>query len=138
MRNQINKTKCQNNQSPPEHRPDCIVPSRSRLMEANTAKDGPSQSIAARTIDRIMTEDGREHEADQAGQFPELVHAQSEQEEESIEWNEDGDRDQESDQQLARSPGIFERLSEHLSIGPEKLARVGGQPEAVNAKGDRQ
>src|SRR6266702_5925 len=101
-------------------------------MKANSAKDAPGQPVAARTIDREVTEDGGKHEADQAGQLSELLHAQSQQEQERVEWNENGDCNQESDQQLTCSPGIFERLSEHLSVGPEKLARVGGQPETVD------
>src|SRR5206468_6772329 len=138
LRNRIGQSKRQNDQGPPEDRLDSIVPGRSRLMEANSAKDGPGQPVAARTIDREVTEEGGQHEADQAGQFPELLHAQSEQEYERVEWNENGDCDQEPDQQLTRSTGILERLSEHLSVGPEKLARVGGQPEPVDAESDRQ
>src|SRR5262245_8753785 len=107
-------------------------------MKANSAKDGPGQPVAARTIDRVVTEEGGQDEADQPRQFPELVYAQGEQEQQSVEWDKNGDCDQKSDQQFTRSPGIFEGLSENLCVGPEKLTGVGGQPKAVDAKGDGQ
>src|SRR5262245_10650085 len=138
LRDRIGQSERQNDQRPPEDRLESIVPGRSRLMEADAAKDSPGQPVAARTKDREVTEEGGQHEADQAGQFPELLYAQSEQEYEGVEWNENSDCDQEPDQQLTCSSSVFEGLSEHLSVGPEILTRIGGQPEAVDAESDRQ
>jgi hypothetical protein len=49
-------------------------------------------------------------------QLPDEALGQRQQEDESIEWNENRDRDQESDQKLARGAGIFEGLTEHLGV----------------------
>jgi membrane carboxypeptidase/penicillin-binding protein len=84
-------------------------------MEAHAAIDGPGETVSPGAIDRVVAQHGENQERQQARQFSET---ERNQEEAGIERQENGDRDQEAEQELACSAGIFKALARELGVGP--------------------
>ena len=55
-----------------------------------------------------------------------------------VDRHQDGDRDQESDQQLRRRAVVFEVVAGDLGVRPQEAAHVGREPEPVDAERDRE
>jgi len=87
-------------------------------VETHATENRARETIAARAVDRILAEHAEQRESDRARQFPEHAKIECRQKEAGIDWNENGDRDQETEQQFKRRAGIFERLAVDFAIGP--------------------
>ena len=107
-------------------------------MEAHAAIDRPRQSIAPRPIDRVMAEQYQQQRREQAQQLADRPGAERQQEESGIERSQDGDRDQEAEQELARGSAILEALVGELRVGPQKATDIGREPEPVDAEREHQ
>ncbi len=79
--NGIGKPERQHDQGPPEQRANGIAPGRAGLVEAHAAIDRARQPVAPRPVDRVMAEQGQQHEAEQARRFAERAAAQRQEEE---------------------------------------------------------
>ena len=108
-------------------------------MKAQAAIDRAAQAVAPRPIDRVLPEHAQQHEAQHdARDLAEFTETECDDEQPGIERQQDRDRDQEAEQQLARSPDIFETLAGELGAGPQMAADIGGEPEPVDAEREHQ
>src|SRR5262249_47170485 len=85
-----------------------------------------------------LSEQTQQDKAEDACKLADEPEIESCGEDEAIDRNEDCDRNQEADQELARGPGIFKGLAEHFGVRPKETTLVGGEPETIDAEGDRQ
>ena len=84
-------------------------------MEANATIDGASETVATRAIDSIVTEKSEDKEAEQA---PYLAQRKRQQKKCRVERHQDRDRNQETEQKLARGAGILKAFARKLGVGP--------------------
>jgi hypothetical protein len=111
----ISKAETHEDQRPPQHGTDGIAESRPGLMEANAAIDGATEAVATRAINGILTEKSQDREAEGA---PYLAQRKRQQKKCRVKRHQDRDRNQETEQELARGAGILKAFVRNLGVGP--------------------
>src|SRR5262249_25041037 len=85
--------------------------------------------------DCVVTEKGKNQNTCQS---PGLARGQGEQKKSRIERDKNRNCNEKTEQEFARSAGIFEALLREGGIGPQETANVGREPEPVDTKREHQ
>src|ERR1041384_8184173 len=102
LRERIGEPERNADHRPPENRTHRIAPGRAGLMEADTTIDGSREPIPPRAIDSELPEQRQNDERGQSGYLTEPAAPERGEEKDDVEWHQQSDGDQETEQQFAR------------------------------------